>query len=444
MDADQFPGCDLAAKVNAAIEALPAEGGTVDARNFTGPQAVSSSIVLNKDVKLLLPPVHISIDGAPLIVFAANGSRVIGSGNENSELIRYDPGDVVSVDTSAQRQNLDIKDLTLLGVQQSSTKSAVIDIQNAAGVHINDVIVHGGYYGIYASGVTGFDLRNFHITSSAVADLMLEERQSKSFASTAGAYIASGAVSLGLGDGVDLEGFVDRVAFLHIDSNFNAGEGFRINTNGQGIDSGAAGFERMFSCYANHNNGKGFDVKSNNNKFYDIYAETGPGLGIVVSGAANEFYSVEANGFSGGDFLISGGDNRFYSLTANGGSDGVDFAPGSDDSVIFGGDINNCSGVGIHVQSQNISLYHVKQHNNANGDLTMTGTLARAIGNDGIEDILGPSVALAQSGPKILQGSVPTPPAVPCVPGSIYLVTVPSPVNMYVCQGSPNATWVAK
>lgn len=444
MYADQFTGSDLAAKVNAAIAALPPEGGTVDARNFTGPQNVTSSIVLNKDVELLLPPVHISIYGAPVIVFAANGSRVIGSGNENSEVIRADPGAVIAVDTSAQRQNLEIRDLTVLGVQQSATKSGAIDIQNATAVNINDVIVHGGYYGIFVSGVVGFSIRNFQITSSAVADLELAERQSKSFASTAGGYIAAGGTVLGLGHGVDVEGFVDRVAFLHVDSNLNGGEGFRINTNGQGIDSGDAGFVRMFSCYASNDKGRGFDILSNNNKFFDIYAETGSGPGIAVSGAANDFYYAEANGFAGGGFLISGPDNRFYSLTANEGSDGVDFVPGSDNSVIFGGDINNNSGVGIDVQSENISLYHVKQHNNAEGDITMTGTLARAIGNDGIGDVLGPSVALAQSGPQIVQGSSPTPPTGPCVPGSVYLVTVPSTANMYVCQGSPSATWVAK
>lgn len=80
--ADQFPGADSAAKVNAAIAALPASGGTVDARGLTGAQAMGSNISLGSDTKpvtLLLGNATITRGvGAQFLYF--NQSHVIGVG----------------------------------------------------------------------------------------------------------------------------------------------------------------------------------------------------------------------------------------------------------------------------------------------------------------------------------------------------------------------------
>lgn len=442
--ADAFPGPDFSAKVNAAIADLPPEGGIVDARNFQGQQEISSSIVLNKNVRLLLPPARIVITGAPLVVFAADGSQLVGVGGELCELIRSDAGDVITTDTSHRRADFLIDDVTVGALPQSATKSAAINIQDAVHVSIRKVIVHGGYYGVRFSGATWIDLRDFYIDTSAVAGLFFEERQSTAFPSTIGGYIANGQIESAQGNGLDLEGFVDRLAFLQVDSEVNQGVGFLINTLGTGVDSGKAGFERFISCAASGDKAGGFQVRSNNNKFFDAYAETGTSPGIVVSGAANDFMVAEANGFSGGGVIVSGPNNRFYSLTVNNCSDAIDFLAGSNNSSIFGGDFNDNSGVGISVEAQSISLYNVKQANTAGGNFVITGTLDRAFGNDGIPDTIGPDVILKQGGPQILQGPTPTPPAGPCTPGSVYIVTVPAASNFYVCQGSPTPVWVAK
>jgi parallel beta-helix repeat protein len=52
--ADQFPGADAGAKIAAAIADLPSTGGTVDARGLEGAQNVSTPLVINKPVRLLL------------------------------------------------------------------------------------------------------------------------------------------------------------------------------------------------------------------------------------------------------------------------------------------------------------------------------------------------------------------------------------------------------
>lgn len=442
--ADAFPGGDFSAQVNAAIADLPQEGGIVDARNFSGSQQVSSSIVLNKDVRLLLPPVHILITGAPLVIFAADGSQLVGAGSERCELQRTDPGDVIATDTSHRTANFLIENLTVGGMTQSTLKSAAINMENAVRPSIENVIVHGGYYGIRFSGTLWINLRNFIIDTSAVDGLYFEERQNNVFPSTLGGYVANGQIENTQGNGLHLHGFVDRLAFLQVDSEVNQGTGFLIDSNGKGIDYGKGGFERFFSCAAANDKGGGFNVKSNNNKFFDVYAETGVGPGIVVSGAANDFMVAEANGFSGGGVVVSGPNNRFYSITVNNSSDALDFLPGSRDSSVFGGSLLDNSGVGIDVQDEGISLYNVKQAHSAQGNLEITGTIARAFGNDGIPDIIGKNVTLGEGGPVILQGSSPTPPPLPCTPGSRYLVTVPAASNLYVCQGTPTPAWVAK
>ncbi len=335
--ADAYPGADFSAKVNAAIADLPPEGGVVDARNFSGLQQVSSSVVLNKDVRLLLPPVRIVIAGAPLVVFAADGSQLVGLGGEQCELMRSDGGNVITTDSSHRTADFIIDDVTVGAPPQSTTKSAAINIEDAVHVSIRNVIVHGGYYGIRFSGTAWINLRDFYIDTSAVAGLYFEERQNTAFPSTIGGYIANGQIESTQGIGLDLEGFVDRLAFLQVDSEVNQGVGFLINTTGKGIDSGKGGFERFISCAASSNKGGGFDVRSNNNKFFDAYAETGTTTGIVVSGSANDFIVAESNGFSGGGVSVSGPNNRFYSITVNNCSDGIDFLPGSGGSSVFGG-----------------------------------------------------------------------------------------------------------
>src|SRR5580704_13088971 len=50
--ADQYPGPDAFAKINAAIAALPPTGGTVDARGFAAtPQPVSTPLVIGSATK---------------------------------------------------------------------------------------------------------------------------------------------------------------------------------------------------------------------------------------------------------------------------------------------------------------------------------------------------------------------------------------------------------
>ena len=56
IDVSQLSGVDAGAKINACVAALPAQGGTCDARGIQGWQSTANTIVLNKPMLLLLSP----------------------------------------------------------------------------------------------------------------------------------------------------------------------------------------------------------------------------------------------------------------------------------------------------------------------------------------------------------------------------------------------------
>jgi hypothetical protein len=89
IDASLQPGADFGSKVNAAIAALPATGGTVDARGLGGAQTMSTSIVLGSDsepVTLLLPVGTITRNAGVQFKYFS-GSHVQGQNAFNSSVI---------------------------------------------------------------------------------------------------------------------------------------------------------------------------------------------------------------------------------------------------------------------------------------------------------------------------------------------------------------------
>jgi parallel beta-helix repeat protein len=65
--ADQFPGADAGAKIQAALTDLPAAGGVVDARGLEGAQNLATSLTVDKPVRLLLGAVTLA-QSAPVVI----------------------------------------------------------------------------------------------------------------------------------------------------------------------------------------------------------------------------------------------------------------------------------------------------------------------------------------------------------------------------------------
>src|SRR5919108_3720309 len=75
---ENYPGADLGAKIQNAVQELPASGGTIDARRFTGNQAISVTVTNDRPVVLLL-------GHAQLIISATPGILTVGTGRLSLE-----------------------------------------------------------------------------------------------------------------------------------------------------------------------------------------------------------------------------------------------------------------------------------------------------------------------------------------------------------------------
>ena len=80
--ADQFAGANAGAKIAAAIADLPATGGTVDARAFEGAQTFTSTLTIDKPVKLLLGCATFNMTGGAteLVKITCAGVEIEGMG----------------------------------------------------------------------------------------------------------------------------------------------------------------------------------------------------------------------------------------------------------------------------------------------------------------------------------------------------------------------------
>ncbi len=99
LSASLFPGADAGARISAAIAALPAGGGTVDAQTLTGNQTSSTDLVLGsngKPVKLVLGAMTLNMGNHQIKL--AHGAHIIGqgySGASPSEIDYSGPGTAI-------------------------------------------------------------------------------------------------------------------------------------------------------------------------------------------------------------------------------------------------------------------------------------------------------------------------------------------------------------
>lgn len=84
IDVEGYPGADLGAKLQAAIDALPATGGVLTCECLTGAQTISSTVTIDKPVKIKFGASVITCSASPSIHMAflsdLVGSVVVGAG----------------------------------------------------------------------------------------------------------------------------------------------------------------------------------------------------------------------------------------------------------------------------------------------------------------------------------------------------------------------------
>lgn len=152
--ADQFPGADAGAKIAACITALPATGGTCDARGLEGPQTAAATITISKPVTLLLGFTSLTSSASPAFDFAAGaaGSAILGLGRVATILITSSPtADIIQIN-SAGGSYIQIHNL---GFRSSVTRTAGAAIHPIAGEAIvSDVRIDKTYNGLQATNTT--------------------------------------------------------------------------------------------------------------------------------------------------------------------------------------------------------------------------------------------------------------------------------------------------
>lgn len=102
ISADQFTGGDWGTKVAAAVAALPATGGTVDARALVGAQNLASDLALSKsNVRILVGASTVKVT-AQITVTAANVS-IVGIGQESGFQFWGVPGPQITANSFVLR-----------------------------------------------------------------------------------------------------------------------------------------------------------------------------------------------------------------------------------------------------------------------------------------------------------------------------------------------------
>lgn len=137
--ADQFPGADAGAQINACVADLPAAGGTCDARGFQGPQTAAATVVLNKPVTLLLGQMTLTVAGNPGISVQSNGVHISGSSPDVSIVAQAAPGAHV-ISNVGGYSDFEVDHIRIVGVPGtvSVSQNNGIDVQGATRVNIHD------------------------------------------------------------------------------------------------------------------------------------------------------------------------------------------------------------------------------------------------------------------------------------------------------------------
>jgi hypothetical protein len=172
INASLYSGANAGAQIQAAINALPAQGGTVDARAIVGAQSITSDLTVgssaggvHKTVTLLLGNAVYTLSGAGKITMGP-GSQLIGSSNGGSGtniIVAWDtngitidyskgytPGATTQISAGCRLANFNIQ-TDNGGSGDSSTGKALIRLTDSPGNVIENVMMahlHSSGYGL--------------------------------------------------------------------------------------------------------------------------------------------------------------------------------------------------------------------------------------------------------------------------------------------------------
>jgi len=154
-----------AAGINSAVKAVGAQG-VVDARGCAGNQTASETITLGSAVELRLGASIWTLGGSPGINMVADGAKVIGQG-WGATILSTNSGTADLIQVSGTFQEIGGMALKV-NSPVPRTEGAEIHLAGAHG-HLNahDLVISGGYYGIWLSTKSGGDFHNIQFNYAA-------------------------------------------------------------------------------------------------------------------------------------------------------------------------------------------------------------------------------------------------------------------------------------
>ncbi len=227
-----YPQPDPCAKINAAIGALPAAGGTVDARGFSPGETCNAILQINKPVTLLFGAGNWTFNGSPGINITA-------------------PNVVIACPAAAA---LETSASTLISGAAAPLIANFADAEvnhgnyhTADATQILDCSLNGnslGTFGIFAPAVYSMKIRGVHATAFTAANLLAIAGQNDLYNTVSD---SSG------GDGVVL-GADSRISGMS-QSNNNAADGWHIVSSGNALVAPTAWENKLYGLHLDGNLG---------------------------------------------------------------------------------------------------------------------------------------------------------------------------------------------
>lgn len=150
-------GSNLALLIQAAIDALGANGGTVDARAYVGTQTFSASITLTTNVTLLLGPGDFTANAMP--VFKMQTDSVLkGAGHLATEITSNGTSHGVQSEVPGTgASNLIIQDLRFNNTSRTNAGAIGVNFQNVLASRVHNVTVVNFETSFYVQGAAYYN-----------------------------------------------------------------------------------------------------------------------------------------------------------------------------------------------------------------------------------------------------------------------------------------------
>ena len=299
-----YPQSDPCAKINAAIGALPASGGTVDARGFTPGQICNATLQITKPVDLLF--------GAGLWTFNANPGISVSAPNVVIEC----PA-ATSLQTSSTTLTSGTNAPLIANLADAQLNNG--NYHTADGTQVLNCTLDGnntGTFGIFAPAVYSMKIRGVHARAFTGANILAIGGQGDLYDTVSDS---------SAGDGV-VWGADGRISGMSRSDN-NAADGWHIVSSGNVMDAPTAWDNKLYGLHLDGNQGGDWAANrsylepkiilptSNNPGAYAYYTQQ---VGTTAANRPAPFcQSVGCVTRDGGVLWINVGNANLYGLGAS-------------------------------------------------------------------------------------------------------------------------------